>query len=85
MGVHLYTGRLLIFEIISSLHFLTHFRIQQIESKSLSRQGFRRDENYLRRSSQSFHRIRGRSLEGLKKSGDQRSCVSLKDRRHESR
>jgi hypothetical protein len=39
----------------------------------------------MHRSSQSLYRIEGRSLEGLKESGDQQSYVSLKDRQHGSR
>jgi hypothetical protein len=78
----LFTRRLLVFETIPILHFLAPICFQQIESKSLSRQSFKRDKNCMRRFSQLLHQIRGRSIENLNESGDQRSCVSLKDRQH---
>jgi hypothetical protein len=60
------------------LYFLAPFHFPTEIHLSLRRSS-RRDEKYLRRSSQSLHRIRGRSPEGLNESDDQQGCVSLKD------
>jgi hypothetical protein len=84
-GCPLCIERLLVFEII--LHslfsdtFLFPNKIQLFSQYSVPIE----TKNCLPRSSQSLHRIRERSLEGLKDFGDQQGCVSLKDRQHGSR
>jgi hypothetical protein len=70
-GRLLYTWRLLVFEINSSFSIFWHIFIFQQNQIILSRLSSRGDENY-----QSLHRIRKRSLEGLKKSDDPELCLS---------
>jgi hypothetical protein len=64
--------------------FLAPFRFPTESNYSLKTE-FQKRKNYLRWYSQLLHRIRGRSLEVLKESDDQRGCVSQEDQQHESR